>query len=185
MATRAFSDEEMSRLRGFPEITDDELIGSFILTSADRAFVDPGRGRPARDRLGLAIQLCTLSWLGFVPDDVTTGPPAVVARLAGQLRLDVEVLAGYGDRKQTRTDHLRLVLDYSGWRPARHLELKELEEFLLARAMEHDSPTLLFRLACEHLRTSRVVRPGPVVLVERVAAARARSGRPMTASPIS
>jgi hypothetical protein len=30
-------------------------------------------------------------------------------------------------------------------------ELKELDEFLLARAMEHDSPTLLFRLAGEHL----------------------------------
>jgi TnpA family transposase len=29
--------------------------------------------------------------------------------------------------------------------------VKELDEFLLARAMEHDAPSLLFRLACEHL----------------------------------
>jgi len=64
------------QLRGFPEITRDELIRFFTLTAADRAFVDPGRGRSPRDRLGLAVQLCTLAWLGFVPDDVTAAPPA-------------------------------------------------------------------------------------------------------------
>jgi hypothetical protein len=52
---------------------------------------------------------------------------------------------------KTRTDHLRLVAKYLGWRAATALESKELDEFLLARAMEHDSPTLLFRLACEYL----------------------------------
>ncbi len=61
---------------------------------------------------------------------------------------------------------------YLGWRPAGAIELKELDEFLLARAMEHDSPTLLFRLACEYLVSARVIRPGPVTLVERVAHAR-------------
>ncbi|MDQ6948254.1 MAG: DUF4158 domain-containing protein, partial [Actinomycetota bacterium] len=29
--------------------------------------------------LGLAVQLCTLPWLGFVPDDVASAPPAAVA----------------------------------------------------------------------------------------------------------
>jgi hypothetical protein len=32
---------------------------------ADVAFIDPGRGRGPADRLGLAVQLCTLPWLGF------------------------------------------------------------------------------------------------------------------------
>ncbi len=176
-ATRVFSDEELAQLRGFPEITRDELIRFFTLTSANRAFVDPGRGRSARDRLGLAVQLCTLPWLGFVPDDVTAALPAVVTRLAGQLHVDAGALAGYGEREQTRTDHLRLVLQYAGWRVPRSLEVKELDEFLLARAMEHGSPSLLFRLACEHLRASQVVRPGVVTLSGRVAAARAKAER--------
>jgi uncharacterized protein DUF4158 len=68
-------------------------------------------------------------------------------------------------------------MSYLGWRSADGLSLKELDEFLLARAMEHDSPSLLFRLACAHLITARVVRPGPVKLLERVAAARARAER--------
>lgn len=110
-----------------------------------------------------------------MPDDVAAVPPAAVARLAGQLHVDVGVLAGYGDREQTRTDHLRLVLQYSGWRLPGSVEIEERDEFLLARAMEHDSPSLLFRLACEHLRASKVVRPGVVMLIERVAAARARA----------
>ena len=57
------------------------------------------------------------------------------------------------------------------------LELKELDEFLLARAMEHDSPTLLFRLACEYLISVKVIRPGPVTLLERVAQARRQAQR--------
>lgn len=57
------------------------------------------------------------------------------------------------------------------------MESKELDEFLLARAMEHDSPTLLFRLACEYLVSARLIRPGPVTVVERVAHARAQAQR--------
>jgi hypothetical protein len=49
------------------------------------------------------------------------------------------------DRAKTRTDHLRLAAQYLGWRALTTLGLKELDEFLLARAMEHDSPTLAFR----------------------------------------
>jgi hypothetical protein len=54
-------------------------------------------------------------------------------------------IRSYGRQAKTRTDHLRLAARYLGWRAPTTLELKELDEFLLARAMEHDSPTLLFR----------------------------------------
>jgi TnpA family transposase len=46
---------------------------------------------------------------------------------------------------------------------------------LFARAMEHDSPKLLFGQACEYLASARVIRPGVVKVLERVAAARARA----------
>ncbi|MFC5958455.1 DUF4158 domain-containing protein [Streptomyces pratens] len=177
MATRVFSDNELELLRGFPEINREELIRFFTLTPADVGFIDPGRGRSPKDRLGLAVQLCTLPWLGFVPDDVASAPPAAVDRLAERLEIPVDELRSYGTRKQTRTDHLREVSRYLRWKPAKALELKELDEFLLARAMEHDSPSLLFHLACEHLISSRVIRPGVVKLLERVGSARAEAGR--------
>lgn len=177
MATRVFADEELERLRGFPEISREELFRYFTLSPADAAFVDPGRGRGPADRLGLAVALCTLPWLGFVPDKVGTAPPVAVARVAEQLKVDAAQIRSYGRRAQTRTEHLRLVAQYLGWRPAGAMELKELDEFLLARAMEHDSPTLLFRLTCEYLISARVIRPSPDTLVRRVAHARDQAQR--------
>jgi hypothetical protein len=49
-----FSDVELERLRGFPEIGREELIRFFTLTPADIAFVDPGAGcsTPTRAQSG-------------------------------------------------------------------------------------------------------------------------------------
>jgi hypothetical protein len=171
VATRdVFSEMELGQLRGFPEIDRADLIRHFTLSEADEAFVGKFRG-PA-NVLGAAVQLCALPWLGFVPDDVGAAPVAAVARLAERLGVPAGALAGYGVREQTRTGHLREVSAFLGWRVMGATEAGLLEEFLLARAMEHDSPKLLFGLACEHLASSRVVRPGVVRLLERVATAR-------------
>lgn len=113
-----------------------------------------------------------MPWLGFVPDNVGAAPAAAVARLAEQLQVKPEVIRSCGRRAPTRTGHLRLAAQYLGWRPAGDMEFKELDEFLLARAMEHDSPTLLFRLGCEYLISARVIRPGPLIVLKRVAHAR-------------
>jgi hypothetical protein len=57
--------------------------------AADSAVIDPGRRRGPADRLGLAVTVCTPPWLGFVPDDVASAPPAAVARLAEQPRVSL------------------------------------------------------------------------------------------------
>ncbi len=177
MATRVFTDAELERLRSFPEINPDGLIRFFTLAKPHVEFVDPGRGRGPADRLGMAVQLCTLPWLGFVPDDVTCAPPAAVARLSQHLGIPMGELRGYAAREQTRTTHLGQVVRYLKWTVPDERTYKELDEFLLARAVEHDSPSLLFRLAREHRASSMVVRPGPVLLLEHVATARAAAKR--------
>ena len=58
--------------------------------------------RVATNRLGVAEQLCTLRWLGFVPDDLARAPTLIVACLGNQFDVDVEVLGSDGDRDQTR-----------------------------------------------------------------------------------
>jgi hypothetical protein len=77
----------------------------------------------------------------------------------------------------TVRDHGSVLCRPSGLLAGFCVLMKELDEFLLARAVEHDSPSLLFTLACEHLRSSRVIRLGVVKLLERVATARAEAGR--------
>jgi hypothetical protein len=170
-----FSEQELARLRGFPEITRAELIRYFALASSDEGFLRKFTGR--RNVLGAGVQLCSLPWLGFVPDEVGAAPERAVARLADRLGISAGELAGYGERAQTRTDHLQEIVRYLGWRPAGMPEWKELDEFLFARAMEHDSPKLLFMLVCEFLLSERVVRPGVVHLLEHVATARERARR--------
>ncbi len=178
VATSFLSDSQLEHFRGFPDICGDELVRFFTLTPADVAFVAARRGRGPSERLGLAVQLCTLPWLGFVPDEVSAAPPVAVARLGARLGVDPGVLASYGEREQTRTDHLRLVSEYLGWKPAPSggFELKDLEEFILSRAMEHDSPSLLFGLAREYLLSAKTVRPGVLTMMRLVATARSTAG---------
>ncbi|MBA2324689.1 MAG: hypothetical protein H0V92_11995 [Pseudonocardiales bacterium] len=57
--------------------------------------------------------------------------------------------------------------------------MKDLEQFLLDRAMEHDSPTLLFTLASEYLISAKTTRPGVVTPAKMVATARS-SARALT-----
>ncbi|TDD13150.1 DUF4158 domain-containing protein [Nonomuraea diastatica] len=84
MSTRFRSHEQLERLRSFPDIGREELIKYFTLTSREHAFLDaPGRGPEAR--LGLAVQLCTLPWLGYIPDNLQEVPRAALVRLAGQM----------------------------------------------------------------------------------------------------
>ena len=174
MATRdVFSEDELAQLRAFPEPARAELIRFFTLAPADEAFVRKFRDR--KNVLDAAVQLCTLPWLGFVPDEVAAAPAAVAARLSEKLGIPVGELRGYGARGQTRTDHLREVAAHLGWHQVDGPRWKDLEEFLFARAMEHDSAKLLFRQACEYLSSSRLVRPGVVKILERVATARDRA----------
>jgi hypothetical protein len=92
--------------------------------------------------------------------------------------LDRRVLQRYAKRAHTRTDHLALAAKYLGGKSAAASStvMKELEQFLLDRAMEHDSPTLLFNLAREYLLAAKVIRPGPIVLAKMIGAARKAAG---------
>lgn len=94
------------------------------------------------------MQLCSVPWLGFVPDEVGAVPEEAVAHLANRLGIPMGELAGYGEWAQTRTDHLREIVRYLGWCPAGMSEWKELDEFLFVRATEHDSAKLLFMPGC-------------------------------------
>ena len=174
MATRdAFSEEDLARLRGFPEITRAELIRYFTLTEPDDTFVRQFRG-PA-NILGAAVQLCTLLWMGFVPDDVHGAPAVAVSRLAERVHVPcgrVVRLRGAGadpHRSPARDPALqRLALH-------RHSGLEGTRRVPVRPGDGARFPKLLFGQACEYLSSGRVMRPGVVHLLEHVATARTRA----------
>ena len=84
MPASIFSETEWARLARFPEeIPGDDLIRAFTLTGADRDLVAIRRG--AANRLGLALQLCALRYLGFVPRNLSAAPRSAACFVADQL----------------------------------------------------------------------------------------------------
>ena len=93
MATQVFSDKVLERLRRFRRSVGTSCSGlSPRLQRMSRLSILTG-GRGPADRLGLPVALCTLPWLGFVPDQVSG---VTVARLADQLNLNPGELRSYG-----------------------------------------------------------------------------------------
>jgi hypothetical protein len=84
MPVRYLSDAELARLSGWPEeIADEDAVTFFTFAGGDLAWL-AGFNRDD-NRLGVAVQLCTLPWLGWVPDDLSGCPAPAVARLADAL----------------------------------------------------------------------------------------------------
>ncbi len=176
MPTGFLSDAERERLDRFPgQVLPGDIDRYFTLSRADRRQL-PRTASPA-NRLGFALQLGALRFLGFCPDDLGTAPEAVVVFVARQLDVAPGELARYGRRGQTRTEHLRQIRQHLGFRKATPDDLAQVEDWLVERALEHDRPTLLLRLACEHLLGLRVERPGVTHLEKLIAAARQRAQR--------
>jgi TnpA family transposase len=172
--TGFLSDAERERLDSFPAlVVAGDIETHFTLSRADRRQI-PRTASPA-NRLGFALQLGTLRFLGFCPDDLGSAPEAVVAFVARQLDVAPGELVQYGRRGQTRTEHFRQIRQYLGFRKATAADLARLESWLVDRALEHDRPTLLLRLACEHLLGLRIERPGITHLERLIAAARRRA----------
>ncbi len=85
------------------------------------------------------------------------------------------MLTAYGRRAHTRQDHLHAAQVHLGYRKVGQQDIGALADWLLARALEHDKPTLLYELTCEKLRTEQLVRPGVTRLERWVAEARERA----------
>ena len=60
--------------------------------------------------------MCSLRWLGFVPDDLAELPPPALLSLCEQLEADPDDLTLYGTRDQTRSDHFLAVRDRAGFK---------------------------------------------------------------------
>lgn len=164
---------ERRALDAFPgQIGPEDLEAHFKLSPADRRFVLGHRGD---GRLGVAVQLCSLRWLGFVPDELTALPQPALLSLCDQLEADPGELAGYGARGQTRTDQFAAARRHAAFRAWDAMESGVLEHWLTVRAMEHERPKALFTLAAEQLHAQQIARPSVEQIVRLIGAARERA----------
>ena len=174
MAVWMLNAAERERLNCFPtDISSEEIITFFTLTPADKKQMPITTN--ASNRLGFALQLCTLRYLGFCPDKLIPVPVEVLEYLAKQLGIDPDSLSDYRKRAHTRTDHLQVIQAYLGFRKVTQTDFTVLTAWLLDRALEHDKPSFLLQLPCEKLYKEKIVRPGITRLERMIATARSQA----------
>jgi hypothetical protein len=133
--------KERERLTCFPdEIPQWDLSTSFTLTEHDSSLIDTYQGDS--NRLGAALQLWAVRYLGFCPANLHTTPSDVIAFLADQLQVEPDALQDYGTRRMTRSTHFNAVLHHLGFHRVQPDDHPSIVAWLTERALEHDKPTL-------------------------------------------
>ena len=106
MPVQFLSEAEHKSLNRFPsEISSEDLNRFFLLSDKELTILKQLRAK--HNRLGFALQLCCLRYLGFFPEELTF-PELVISYVARQLQLMPELLIFYGKRKSTQREHQRL-----------------------------------------------------------------------------
>lgn len=158
------------------EPTEAQLARYFHLDNTDLALIDKRRGD--HNRLGFALQLTTVRFLGTFLPDPTQVPLGVLHFMARQLRItDIGIIEKYPDRKATRYTHSTEIQRYYGYydfhAPPWRFRLSRL---LYSRAwISNERPSLLFDLATSWLIQHKVLRPGATTLSRLIAEIRERA----------
>jgi len=148
-----------------------ELDKVFFLDDDDKARA--GRRRGDQMRLGFALQMVTVRYLGCFLTDPLDVPAEVLDLVAGQLGIaDPSCVKRYTERDKTRLDHAWEIQEAFGLRDFTSGEA-ELTAKVAARAWNTgDGPTALFGYAVRWLRENDVLLPGISRLTRLVARVR-------------
>jgi hypothetical protein len=180
MPTEFLSDEQEQAYGHYlgPPSTQ-QLSRYFHLDDPDRERV---KRRGADNKLGFAVQLTTVRFLGTFLAEPTDVPSDVVAYVAAQLGIrDVACLADHAARPTTAREHAAEIRRIHGYRdftdPA---EGFRLVRWLYTRAWQSsEQASVLFDLATARLVERQVLLPGVSILARLVARIRERANARM------
>ncbi len=166
--------EEVARLSSRPgEVARSDLAVHFAFSLEDLRWLRSHRG--AGERIGLAVQLAALRFLGFIPAELSDAPREVARHVGDQIGVAAATFRRYAREVdgRTRRRHVADVIEHAGWRTCGPADWSALAGWLTERALEHDTPSILFGQALDQLRAERIVRPGLDRLMRTVSTARA------------
>ncbi len=157
---------ESEILLALPE-TKEDLIRHYTFNETDLAIIRQRRG-PA-NRLGFAVQLCYMRFPGvMLAVDVEPFPP-LLRVVAAQLKVPPEAWADYGQRAETRREHLLELQSVFGFQTFATRHYRPSVHALDELAWQTDKGIVLATELVEGLRRKSVLLPSPGV-IERICA---------------
>jgi len=157
--------------------TKDDLIRHYSLSDSDLSIIRQRRG-PA-NRLGFAVQLCYLRFPGIL---LGVDQPLFLPLLklvADQLKVGVESWNDYGQREQTRREHLVELQTVFGFQPFTMSHYRQAVHTLTELAMQTDKGIVLASALIEQLRRQSIILPA-LNAIERASAEAVDASRKLT-----
>lgn len=155
--------------------SEEQLARYFHLDDTDRLLIVKKRGET--NRLGFAIQLGTVRFLGTFLKDPTDVPENVKAYISKQLNIDnLSSLNRYGIGR-THWDHINDIKKHYGYKDfTDRIESFGLMRWLYNRCyFSNERPSVLFDLSTARLVERKVLLPGATVLARLIARVRERA----------
>jgi TnpA family transposase len=153
-----------------------QMARYFYLDDADRAEVFIRRGD--HNRLGYALQLCTVRFLGTFLSNPIDVPAVVIQHLASQLSIaNPESAKQYLERPATHREHAGEIQHHHGYQDFSHQPQHfRLARWLYSRAwMSAERPSVLFDLTTARMVERKILLPGVTVLTRLIARIRDRA----------
>jgi TnpA family transposase len=168
-------DDSIIRAGSKPKLPDEldleQLDKYFVLSSADLTEIQECRG--ATNKIGFAIQLCSLRWFGFLLADLKPTPQNVVDVLIKQIGISEPIdLSTYPQSKNTLNAHPERIREYLGFQKCDELQRLRLLTHLTDQVLELPRSTDLIDVACIWLYENQIVRPATRTLEDIITEAK-------------
>jgi len=165
---------ERDNLLALPE-GKDELIRHYTLAESDLSAIVRHRG--AANRLGFAVQLCYLRFPGIVLGVDDAPFPPLLRMVASQLKVPAESWDAYGQREQTRREHLAELQTVFGFKLFTVGHYRHAVQTLTDLASQTDKGIVLVTSLIESLRRRSIILPVMSTLERACAEAITRANR--------
>ncbi len=168
------SASERESLLALPD-TEEELIRYYTFSENDLSIIRQRRG-PA-NRLGFAVQLCYMRYPGVMlaVDDEPFLP--LLRLVSTQLKVPLEAWGDYGQRAETRREHLMELQSIFGYQPFTTGHYRPSVHSLNELAWQTDKGIVLATALVGGLRRRSVLLPSPGVIDRICAEAITRANR--------
>ncbi len=155
---RVLTPEEQLLFTTIPDVLSaQDMACYYTFSPEDKEFIFQHRG--ADNRLGVALQLCTLRFPGRFLMQMTAISEQLIVYVAEQLNLSPQSFSQYGHRRETPYNHLQNICEQYDYRACDKNDVIPLIRHLLPFAMENDEALPLVDRAMAWMRQHNLIAP--------------------------